>query len=183
MPLKDSLAAGSPGYPPLFLAPDRETNPWYTLESMKKSLPKSVLAGLLSLTALVSAHGSISRAQETPLINWAPPLEPPVNLVNLYRQPNSDFSAGHRGIDYQVTLGQSVLAPADGEVWFSGKVVNRQLISLKHPDGNLTEFEPVCTDLQKGEPVFLGQEIGQICEADSNYRQHCHRNYLPTLFN
>ena len=74
----------------------------------------SVLAGLLSLAALVSAHGGISRAQETPLINWAPPFEPPVNLINLYRQPNSDYSAGHRGIDYQVTLGQSVLAPADG---------------------------------------------------------------------
>jgi murein DD-endopeptidase MepM/ murein hydrolase activator NlpD len=140
---------------------------------MTKSLPKSVLAGLLSVAALVSAHGGISSAQETPLINWAPPLEPPLNLINLYRQPNSDYSAGHRGIDYQVTLGQSVLAPADGEVWFSGKVVNRQLISLKHPDGNLTEFEPVCTDLQKGEPVFLGQEIGQICEADLGYRQHC----------
>jgi len=140
---------------------------------MKPSLPKLVLAGLLSMTALLSLQISVSGAQEAPKINWAPPLEPPVNLVNLYRQPNSDYSAGHRGIDYQVKAGQPVLAPADGEVWFSGKVVNRQLISLKHPDGNLTEFEPVCTDLQKGEPVFLGQEIGQICEADSNYRQHC----------
>jgi len=140
---------------------------------MKPSLPKLVLAGLLSMTALLSLQISVSGAQEAPKINWAPPLESPVNLVNLYRQPNSDYSAGHRGIDYQVKAGQPVLAPADGEVWFSGKVVNRQLISLKHPDGNLTEFEPVCTDLQKGEPVFLGQEIGQICEADSNYRQHC----------
>jgi murein DD-endopeptidase MepM/ murein hydrolase activator NlpD len=140
---------------------------------MKKPLPKSVFAGLLSLTALLFAHGAVSSALDTPLINWAPPLEPPINLVNLYRQPNSDYSAGHRGIDYQVTLGQSVLAPADGEVWFSGKVVNRYLLSLKHPDGNLTEFEPVCTDLQKGEPVFLGQEIGEVCEAESSYRQHC----------
>lgn len=140
---------------------------------MKKTLHKSVIAGLLSLTALLSAHGAVSSAQETPVINWIPPLEPPMNLVNLYRQPNSDYSAGHRGIDYQVTLGQPVLAPADGQVWFSGKVVNRNLISLMHPDGNLTEFEPVCTDLQKGEPVFLGQEIGQVCGADASYRQHC----------
>lgn len=140
---------------------------------MKKTLPKSVIAGLLSLTALLSAHGAVSSAQEPPVINWIPPLEPPINLINLYRQPNSDYSAGHRGIDYQVTIGQPVLAPADGQVWFSGKVVNRNLISLMHPDGNLTEFEPVCTDLQKGEPVFLGQEIGQVCEADASYRQHC----------
>jgi len=140
---------------------------------MKKLPPKSLLAGLLSLAAIISAHGGISRAQEVPLINWAPPLEPPMNLVNLYRQPNSDYSAGHRGVDYKVVVGQTVLAPADGEVWFSGKVVNRELMSIKHPDGNLTEFEPVCTDLQKGEQVFLGQEIGQICEADLGYRQHC----------
>jgi murein DD-endopeptidase MepM/ murein hydrolase activator NlpD len=140
---------------------------------MKPSPPKLVLAGLLSMTALLLLQISVSGAQEAPKINWAPPLEPPVNLVNLYRQPNSDYSAGHRGIDYRVEVGQPVLSPADGEVWFSGKVGNRQLISLKHPDGNLTEFEPVCTDLEKGEPVFLGQEIGQVCKADSNYRQHC----------
>ena len=140
---------------------------------MKISPTKAISAGLLSLTALLFSQVSGSGAEQTPLVNWAPPLEPPINLVNLYRQPNSDYSAGHRGIDYQVEPGQSVLAPADGQVWFSGKVVNRNLISLKHPDGTLSEFEPVCTDLLKGEPVFLGQEIGRVCNTDPNYRQHC----------
>jgi murein DD-endopeptidase MepM/ murein hydrolase activator NlpD len=133
-------------------------------------------AGGLGILLLLALQTASSNAQETPVINWAPPLEPPIALVNLYRQPNSDYSAGHRGIDYQVTPGQSVLAPADGQVWFAGTVVNRPVLSVRHPDGTLSEFEPVCTDLKKGEPIFLGQEIGEVCEAGNTYRAHCDSN-------
>lgn len=140
---------------------------------MKKFGPLGALFAAISVAVFFVIQTTGSRAQETPNLIWAPPLELPVNLVNIYRQPNSDYSAGHRGIDYQVSTGDPVLAPADGQIWFSGKVVNRFLISIKHPDGTLSEFEPVCTDLNKGERVFLGQQIGQVCEADEEYRQHC----------
>ena len=76
-------------------------------------------------------------------------------------------------MDYLVKTGQAVLAPADGTVWFAGKVAQRRLISLQHNNGYLSEFEPVCTDLVKGEPVFAGQEIGYICSADAAYLKHC----------
>jgi murein DD-endopeptidase MepM/ murein hydrolase activator NlpD len=140
---------------------------------MNRFGPLGALLALLSLTVFFVVQTTGSRAQETPIVIWAPPLELPVSLVNLYRQPNSDYSAGHRGIDYRVSLGDSVLAPADGHIWYSGKVVNRSLISIKHPDGTLSEFEPVCTDLAKGESVFQGQQIGQVCGADEEYLQHC----------
>ena len=71
-----------------------------------------------------------------------------------------------------VTMGQRVFAPADGQVWFSGKVVNRSLLSLSHAGGYLSEFEPLCSELKRGEVVFKGQEIGQVCKAEASYVPH-----------
>lgn len=109
---------------------------------------------------------------------WQLPVEPNnadgLRLIEPYRQPNSDYSAGHRGVDYQVAVGQEVVAPSDGQVWFRGRVVNRDLISIRHEGALLTEFEPVCSDLEVGDRVSIGQVIGQICPASSTYT-HCKR--------
>lgn len=103
---------------------------------------------------------------------WILPVSPAA-LMNPYRQPSSDYSAGHRGVDYRVSLGQSVVAPASGQVAFVGKVVNRDLITISHDGGYKTEFEPVCSNLARGASVSIGEQIGEICDADSGYRQHC----------
>ena len=140
---------------------------------MPKNLRKMTLACLLSIGALTWLQAQAVAGPPLPSGTWNPPLEAPIRLINQYRQPNSDYSAGHRGVDYLVKTGQPVLAPADGIVWFAGKVAQRPLISLKHGNGYLSEFEPVCTDLSKGEPVFAGQQIGYVCQADETYLPHC----------
>jgi hypothetical protein len=108
---------------------------------------------------------------------WQPRVEAPIRepkLVRSYLQPTSDYSAGHRGVDYRVSLGEEVLAPADGTVWFSGKVVNREMITIKTTDGRaLLEVEPVCDAPAAGTSVLVGQPIGEVCDADQSYRQHC----------
>ena len=103
-------------------------------------------------------------------------FSPPVigsTLINSYRQSETEYSAGHRGVDYQVELGQGVFAPSNGQVHFVGRVVNRQLISLAHENNLLSSFEPVCSTLQKGDRVNAGDLIGEVCEAEENYQQHC----------
>jgi murein DD-endopeptidase MepM/ murein hydrolase activator NlpD len=114
-----------------------------------------------------------SNPTEVSSLVWRVPLAPPVQLINQYRQPSSDYSAGHRGVDYQVSLGEAVFAPADGLVWFVGRVVDRNIISLKHGTGILTELEPVCGNLKVGDSVAMGEAIGLVCDAASGYRQHC----------
>ena len=104
---------------------------------------------------------------------WQVPLTAPIHLINPYLQPNSDYSAGHRGIDYRVFEGQSVLAPTDATVWFVGKVVDRGVISLRTVSGDLVAFEPVCSALEPGDRVKSGQPIASVCAADTSYRQHC----------
>lgn len=103
-------------------------------------------------------------------------LESPVVgsvLINSYRQAETEYSAGHRGVDYQVELGQGVFAPASGAVHFVGKVVDRPLISLSHEGELLSAFEPVCSSLQIGEQVSKGELIGEVCEAEPSYQPHC----------
>lgn len=94
-------------------------------------------------------------------------------LINSYRQSETPYSEGHRGVDYRVELGQGVFAPADGEVHFVGEVVNRSLISLSHPGGLLSAFEPVCSRLEIGDQVRTGDLIAEVCEADGDYSKHC----------
>ena len=95
------------------------------------------------------------------------------SVVREYRQSEIPYSAGHRGIDYEATLGQAVFAPAEGKVHFAGEVVNRQLISLDHGQELLSAFEPVCSQLTEGDSVVSGQLIGEVCEGEASYDPHC----------
>ncbi|MEN9749631.1 MAG: hypothetical protein RL149_709 [Actinomycetota bacterium] len=136
----------------------------------------AVRAGVLLLVtaALWQQQAARAGAEEPPQSDpWQAPLSTPLRLINPYFQPNSDYSAGHRGVDYRVLEGDSVYAPTRASVWFVGKVVNRAVITLRTHSGDLLEFEPVCSHLLAGDPVESGQELGQICEADQSYRPHC----------
>lgn len=105
---------------------------------------------------------------------WAEPI--PYLYENLeedYLSPVSEYGTGHRGIDFHVTSTQSVQAPANGTVHFVGKVVNRQLITIKTDSGKLASFEPVCSTLKVGQRVHAGQPIGFRCSGDESYEAHC----------
>src|SRR5690625_6791372 len=78
------------------------------------------------------------------------------------------WSAAHRGIDIRATANQ-VVAPHPGEVTFIGVVVDRPVVTIRHPNGLLSSFEPVESDLAVGDAVSRGATIGHI-SADA---QHC----------
>ena len=124
----------------------------------------SFLAVALSWQVPAPSLGA-ERTMDSPLVGSS--------VVRQYRQSETPYSAGHRGIDYEATLGQAVFAPADGKVHFVGEVVNRQLISLDHDQELLSAFEPVCSQLNEGDSVVSGQLIGEVCEGEASYDPHC----------
>jgi hypothetical protein len=85
-----------------------------------------------------------------------------------FERPLADFGAGHRGIDLVL---DDIYSPVSGEVSFVGKVFTRNLISIETDLGKFS-FEPVCSELSKGESIESGELIGVRCEGE-NYNSHC----------
>lgn len=126
------------------------------------------LAGFLTL--------SLTWLVPSPSLGNQPSWSSPVvgsEVVSSYRSPETPYGTGHRGVDYRVALGQGVFAPADGAVSFVGKVVDRPVVSLSHQGNLVSAFEPVCSSLVVGQEVFIGDLVGEVCEADQEYIQHC----------
>lgn len=124
----------------------------------------------LALACALTWQQTSGARAEAPM---SPPLSAPMHLINPFRQPNSDYSAGHRGVDYSVTLGQTIFAPSDGWISYSQTVVNRPVISLTGTNGDIYEFEPACGSIQVGSRVTSGQPIGYVCQGGPSYSSHC----------
>lgn len=116
---------------------------------------------------------SVSGAGPSVGSNWQLPFDTPHRLVRQYLQPASDYSAGHRGVDYEVEPGESLFAPADGVISVARVIVNRGVLAIKHGSGLLTELEPACSELEVGRSVKKGEVIGWACQAGETYSQHC----------
>jgi len=81
--------------------------------------------------------------------------------------------AGHRGIDLAIDTLNPVVSPFDGEVFFSGRVVNRNVVTVLSNTGLKASFEPICGIVRAGESVKRNQTIGFYCEGDDDYEGHC----------
>jgi murein DD-endopeptidase MepM/ murein hydrolase activator NlpD len=138
-------------------------------------MKNAVLTALIALQT-VTVSGSAPLAFDRPNSSdsgWQLPFAQPHRLVRQYLQPTSDYSAGHRGVDFAAQPGDLVMAPADGTVSFANFLVNRPVIAIKHGSGLVTELEPACADVEVGDAVMRGQRIGKACNGGSDYANHC----------
>lgn len=93
---------------------------------------------------------------------WTPPAGTgPEDLVLPFDPPPRPWSTGHRGVDLSTRDGQ-VRAPAPGVVRFVGIVVDRPVLTLAHPGGTLSSFEPIETELAVGDRVVAGDPLGTV---------------------
>ncbi|MFF3028117.1 murein hydrolase activator EnvC family protein [Microbacterium sp. NPDC057944] len=93
---------------------------------------------------------------------WAWPLDGAHEVTAPYRAPAHEYGPGHRGTDLASAPGSVVHAPADGVVAFRGFVVDRALLTIEHPGGYVSTFEPLTSDLSPGDVVSAGQPIGSV---------------------
>ena len=135
-------------------------------------VPAVVLAAALLLVAPASAPHPVRAVapggDATGPAFARPPLEPAV-LVTRFTAPPERWSAGHRGVDLRAAPGTPVLAPADGVVAYSGVVVDRGVVTVLHPSGLLTSFEPVTGAPPLGTEVEAGDVLATVAEGAS----HC----------
>jgi murein DD-endopeptidase MepM/ murein hydrolase activator NlpD len=83
-------------------------------------------------------------------------------VLTPFRPPASRYGAGHRGVDLAAATGSQVHAAGAGTVAFAGPVAGRGVISIDHPAGIRTTYEPVTTVVHAGDPVIKGQVIGTL---------------------
>ena len=84
------------------------------------------------LTVSYCAFGlaaDVSPAHSAPS-GWTWPVNRGRQVSRAFVAPATEFGAGHRGIDVPATVGEILVAPTDVRVAFSGRVVDRDVITL-----------------------------------------------------
>lgn len=90
------------------------------------------------------------------------PTEGEREVLRPFDGPEAPWAAGHRGADLAVDDGEPVLAAAAGTVAFAGWVVDRGVVSVQHPDGIRTTYEPVSAVVLAGQRVAAGDLLGHL---------------------
>jgi murein DD-endopeptidase MepM/ murein hydrolase activator NlpD len=99
----------------------------------------------------------------TPSItHWSPPIDGELTVSRAFEHLPHRFAAGHRGTDLRASPSSPVLAAGDGVVVFAGMVAGRPLVSIDHPGGLRTTYEPVDPSVAAGQQVARGSPIGTL---------------------
>ena len=103
---------------------------------------------------------------------WIWPVDATPAVVRDFDAPASEWGPGHRGLDLAAKTGTTVRAPVSGSVSFSGRVVDRVVITITTADGEKVTMEPVKLDEEPPKTVRAGERIGRVA------RGHCFEGCL-----
>lgn len=112
---------------------------------------------LLASLALVTA---VPAAADDVRLDW--PLRPPPAVSRGFDAPSPDWNPGHRGVDLPGAPGQPVYAAGQATVVFAGMLAGRPVVSLAHPGGLHTSYEPVRAAVRAGQPVTASTVLGEL---------------------
>jgi len=90
------------------------------------------------------------------------PLAPPHPVLRAFDPPPAPWASGHRGVDLGGSPGEPVLAAGAGVVVFAGQLADRPVVSVDHPGGLRTTYEPVTPVVVAGQPVARGALLGHL---------------------
>jgi murein DD-endopeptidase MepM/ murein hydrolase activator NlpD len=93
-------------------------------------------------------------------LEW--PLRPPPAVARGFDAPSPNWNPGHRGVDLPGSAGQPVYAAGDATVVFAGLLAGRPVVSLAHPGGLHTSYEPVRAAVRVGQLVTAETMIGEL---------------------
>jgi murein DD-endopeptidase MepM/ murein hydrolase activator NlpD len=115
------------------------------------------VAAVIIVLALASAAPA---AADDGRLNW--PLQPRPAVLRMFDAPTPNWQRGHRGIDLAGVPGQPVYAAGPGTVVFAGVLAGRPVVSVAHPGGLRTSYEPVTPSVRPGQLVSAGSPLGGL---------------------
>ncbi|KUG51577.1 hypothetical protein AVL62_09655 [Serinicoccus chungangensis] len=116
----------------------------------------SVLLGL-RVPTVDTATGD---RQSTALWGW--PLAGVPEILQGFDPPEHRWGRGHRGVDLAGLPGERVLAVDGGVVSFSGEVAGMGVVSVTHPSGLRSTYQPVGARVAQGTRVARGDPLGRL---------------------
>src|SRR6478735_371944 len=114
---------------------------------------------LAVLTAMALACAPAVQADDGRL-DW--PLRPRPAVLRKFDAPSPNWNRGHRGVDLAGVPGQPVYAAGAGTVVFAGDLAGRTLVSIAHPGGLRTTYEPLRPTVRVGQHVTAGAVVGEL---------------------
>ena len=115
---------------------------------------------LLPLILAVGLIWACPARGDDPRLDW--PLRPQPAVLRDFDAPAPNWNRGHRGVDLAGKPGQPVYAAGAGTVVYAGMLAGRQVVSLAHPGGLHTSYEPVQASVRVGQPLTAGTVIGEL---------------------
>lgn len=112
-----------------------------------------LLLGVVGMWPAV-AHADGSR------LHW--PVSPRPAVTRGFDAPSPNWNRGHRGVDLAAVPDQPIYAAGPGTVMFAGVLAGRPVVSLAHPGGLRTSYEPVRASVRPGQTVTAGQLLGTL---------------------
>ena len=132
-----------------------------------------LLARVVALSLLVIVTGAApARGGDG---SWAWPLDDPQNQHSVdgaFDLPDTEYSAGHRGIDLPGRVGEPVLAVAPGRVTFAGSVAGVGVVTVDHGRERST-YQPVDPTVHRGDSVENGDVLGHLRVEGSHCATAC----------
>ena len=93
---------------------------------------------------------------------WTWPLAGRPPVLRPFDRPDTPYGPGHRGVDLGGSPGDRVLSAGPGVVAFAGVVAGRGVVTVAHPGGLRTTYEPLVSWIRAGSRVRPGSAIGLL---------------------
>ena len=123
-----------------------------------------MLAGLLASALATGAPAGASAPAPPTRWAWPVAVASPV-VVRGFAPPAQPWLPGHRGVDLLARSGALVRSAGPGVVHFAGRIGGVGVVSVLHPGGLLTTYEPVRPPVRAGVAVRRGQALGRLTSA------------------
>jgi murein DD-endopeptidase MepM/ murein hydrolase activator NlpD len=93
---------------------------------------------------------------------WQWPLAGRPDVVRPFDPPETPYGPGHRWVDLGAVPGTGVVAAGGGVVGWAGVLAGRGVVSVRHPGGLRTTYEPLTPAVRAGEVVAAGERLGHL---------------------
>ena len=95
-------------------------------------------------------------------------LPRPNRVLRTFNKPAKNWLPGHRGVDLEAAPTDPIYAAGDGTVIYAGTLAGIPTVSIEHPGGLRTTYQPVLPLVAVGDTVTRQQPIGTLAPGGTH---------------